>query len=364
LARLGIYCPVLPPTRGGLADATRTLAAALHARGVTVTVLGKRGDAATLAPVPAEVGIAARGPALAAAVERHGLAALLVQYVPFAYARRGLAPGLAPALRRARAAGARIGVFVHEPYVPFTRLAWWVTGWPMRWQFRALVRAADVVFSPVPGFLELARRARTGATRFITVPTGSTIPVAAVTREAARTALGLGAADIAVGVFSPGTSGALHDWIARAAARLSPDPRVLWLFYGNGGDRPPARFPAGARVRCLGWVAPEKASGVLHALDLAAGAFADGLTLRRTSVMAALAHGVPVVSSQGHLFDPALADAAACAPTAEAFAEAVAELVGDRPRREALGRAGQAFYEAHASAAVAAARIAAALEVG
>jgi glycosyltransferase involved in cell wall biosynthesis len=44
-------------------------------------------------------------------------------------------------------------------------------------------------------------------------------------------------------------------------------------------------------------VAPEEASGYLLAADVAAFPFTDGASLRRGSLLAALAHGVPTVST-------------------------------------------------------------------
>jgi len=170
---------------------------------------------------------------------------------------------------------------------------------------------------------------------------------------------------VAVGAFSPGASGALAAWVRAAIAALAGEPRVTWLAFGNGSARLAAALPAagGARVRDLGWRPADDVGRVFRALDLAVAPFVDGLTLRRTSAMAALAHGVPLVSSRGPLFDPSLADAAACAPTLDAFVAAVRDLARDPGRRGALGAAGRRAYETRGSAAVLAARVTADLEL-
>lgn len=356
--RIGLYCPTLPPAHGGLPDHTRFLALALAARGADAVVLGRTGDPELFRPVPVVLGVhASGGPhGLLESARRSGVEALLVQYVPFLFARFGIAPKLAIALRRIRDAGIRLAVFVHEPYVPFTRLPWLVTGWPMRWQFRAVVGAADLLYSPVPAFLELARKAARPGAVLRRAPTGSNIRVTCGPRPAARQALGLNEGDVAVGVFSPGAAGLLRQWLIEAAAALPARPPVRWIFFGGGGAHP-GGFPESASIELLGWLDAERASEVFRALDVVAAPFEDGLTLRRGSAMAALAHGVALVSSRGPLFDPELEAAALCAATAADFAAGVRALVVDPAQREALARRGHAWYEAHGSVDVFAAQL-------
>jgi glycosyltransferase involved in cell wall biosynthesis len=213
-----------------------------------------------------------------------------------------------------------------------------------------------VVCASVPAFLEATRGSARQDARLLLLPIGSTIPVVPGSRAAARASLGLDASEIAVGVFSPGASGLRRDWVARAASALR-EPSVRWVFFGRGAETPPPGFPAGAPPKCLGWVAPAKASEIFRALDIAAQPFEDGLTLRRTSAMAALAHGVPLVSSRGSLFDPSLDGPAACAPTADAFVASLARLVQTPALRETQGRRGRDFYQERGSVEVAAARL-------
>ena len=350
---LALYSPALPPTHGGVADQTLLLARALASVGAGVSVFGHRGERTLFSPIDVVTGVtpAGREHGLVACARRSGARAVLVQYVPFLFGRLGLAPSLAAALGGLRRAGVRIGLFVHEPYVPLTRPVWWLTGPPMRLQFRALVRRADVVFAAVPRFLDLARRAARATTRLVPAPVGATIPVAAGSRRDARAALGLGEDEIAVGTFSPRASGARPDWLAHAGAALGVE-RVRWIFFGGGSDAPPDGFPSGPRAQCLGWLDAERTSRTFQALDIAAAPFEDGLTLRRTSAMAALAHGIPLVTSRGPLFDPSLEPAAVCADSAPEFAAALRRLAADPAARAAQGRRGREFYAANGSVEV------------
>jgi glycosyltransferase involved in cell wall biosynthesis len=231
----------------------------------------------------------------------------------------------------------------------------------MRRQLLALVARADAVLSPVPAFLDLVRAAARPGVPCEVVPVGATIPVVPADRAAVRASLGLGGDDVAIGVFSPGAAGMATDWIAHAAAAGAHEARAAWILLGAGSEREPQAFPAGVRVRRLAWLPAERVSAVLQALDLALAPYQDGLTLRRTGAMAALAHGVAVVSSRGPLFDPALDGAAACAATAEAFADAVRALVADAAARSALAARGLAFHREKGSVEVLASRVVAAL---
>ena len=89
----------------------------------------------------------------------------------------------------------------------------------------------------------------------------------------------------------------------------------------------------------------------LLACDLMLQPFVAGVTTRRTSVMAALHHGVPTVTTAGPLTEPlwretgAAALAAAGDPTA--LAGAARALLEDPEARARLAAAGRAVYDAH-----------------
>ena len=341
--KLAIYCPDLPPVPGGVSDHTLALARSLEELGLPPVVLACRGEPERFAPLRVRTGLGPRD--VAAAARAEGADAVLVQYVPFLYARRGLSPSLIAGVRAMHRAGLRVAVYVHEPFVPFTRLPWLVTGWPMRWQLAALLRRAAFVYAPVPRFVEIARRHARAATAVRLVPVGATLPVSAMGRKDARRLLGLDEGDVAVGAFSPHAAGFLHEWVAEAARRLVDDRRVVWVTFGHGSERLPAGLPSEARVLRLGTLSPEDAGNAMRALDVAVAPFFEGLTMRRTSAMLALAHGVPTVSSTGHLFDGRLGALAACEPTADAFAARLASLVRDPAERRAWAEKAGAFDE-------------------
>jgi glycosyltransferase involved in cell wall biosynthesis len=77
--------------------------------------------------------------------------------------------------------------------------------------------------------------------------------------------------------------------------------------------------------------------------------FVDGVTTRRTTVMAALLHGVPTVTSRGRLtegvWDESRAVAMAPAGDPAALVGVASSLLADGDARARLGAAGLAAYD-------------------
>ena len=130
-----------------------------------------------------------------------------------------------------------------------------------------------------------------------------------------------------------------------------PDIRVLLL--GAGGDRWRGELAGGradwhARIIAPGSLPAPLIAEYLRACDLVIQPYPDGASGRRTTLMAALANGVPVVTTIGALSEPVwLEGAVAAAPAgdAEQLARLALDLL-DRPERLAeLGLAGQRLYQ-------------------
>ena len=339
---IGLYSPDLPPVPGGVSDHTLALARALEAQGGPPAILGLGGDAALFAPLPCALGLEPRD--LADAARHLGVHVVVVQYVPFAFARRGLSPALCFGLERVRRAGVAVAIVVHEPYVPFTRIPWLVTGWPMRWQLAWLLRLSCCAYAPLPRYVDICRRWAPPTTRVSLAPIGATLPVSTVPRAEARRALGLDERTVAIGVFSPAAAGFAHRWIDRAVAAFDGRSDVQWVTFGFGSTTDRWTVP-GPNVIRLGPGDAVALGRAMRAVDIAAAPYTDGLTMRRSGAMFALANGVPTVSSTGHLYDPALGRIAACEPTPDAFAARLVALAGDPAARAALAERAKGYWD-------------------
>jgi hypothetical protein len=275
MTTVAIVSPGYPDAPGGVTDHTRRLVCHWSEAGHSVQVLGtRRADPDTVVREWAAVGVSG----------------VLIQYVPFLYGRRGVSLFPERIARAAHGAGIRVVTFVHEPWVPPTRLSWLALSPIQRFQLRRLLAVSDASATPVPAWRKLLG----GTPKLIYV--GSTlgdIPPGVDAKPRLDAPV----------VFSPFAAGLCWDWITAAAEAIGAGLTVL------GADRDAvSRHPSAGR-----WIGPSwDFRGRLpaaQALRLLAGArlvlapFVDGLTGRRTSAMAALSVGARTVSSGGPLFD-------------------------------------------------------------
>jgi glycosyltransferase involved in cell wall biosynthesis len=103
-----------------------------------------------------------------------------------------------------------------------------------------------------------------------------------------------------------------------------------------------------AQVAATGSLAAEALSNSLAACDLLLQPYPDGVSSRRSTMMAALAHGIPTVTTFGHLSEPIWQEsqAVALAPAADpaALVTAVENLLSCKDAQKTLARQGQSIY--------------------
>jgi Glycosyl transferases group 1 len=271
---------------------------------------------------------------------------VLLQYNPFGYGRWGVAPSLvrdARALRR-RTTGMRLGVMVHEAWVDMTDWRSTLMGAWQRLQLKSLLRFADVVLTSTEALArELGRRA-------IHVPVGATITPVPTSTRAARERLGL-ADELVVALLGRANPSRALDHAEAAIAAIAEARGARGLTVLNlGADAPALEISPAVDVRTPGRLEADELSVRLWASDLMLLPFTDGVSTRRTTLMAALAHGRPVVGLRGHNTDQVLVDhpeALTLTPVGDpdAFARAAVALTGDADRRGALGDAGRRLYD-------------------
>lgn len=312
-----------PPQPGGVGDYTALLAAHLAAQGVRVTVLASR-------PAPRAPRVAGPAPAASpvrvwrvvthwdwrcaqlvrAAVRAARPDIVHVQYQPAAF---GLAAAVCwlPGWLRRRCPGVRTVVTLHDLRVPYVC----PKAGPLRAAVRdRLLRGADAAVFTEPADWAAARRLRPQGRYW--VPIGSNLapaPPAAYDRRAWRAAVGaddttflvvhLGIVNRSKGIET------LLDALVRL--RRAGRPVRLLLIGAEAGASDPtnrayvralaARLAEPALrdlVHRLPLLPAAEASGYLLAADVAAFPFVDGASLRRGSLLAALAHGLPTVSTR------------------------------------------------------------------
>lgn len=345
-----------PPTRGGVADYTQRVANGLCAAGDAVNVWVPR-VASTVEPpgvvvraLPDHFGPRALQVLARALQPADDTQRLLVQYVPHAFGWKGGNIPFCLWLRAQRQAP--VWVMFHEVAFPLgrgQRLVENGLGLVTHGMAAMVASAAERAFVSIPAWEPLLHRVAP-STRVEWMPVPSSVDVQSDPEATQRVRDRFAASGPLIGHF--GTFGRLIrpllddaiPWVLGAV-----DGRVLLI--GRGSDEAAndigRRWPAlASRVVGTGPLAADDLSHHVAACDLMLQPYPDGISSRRTSAMAALAHGRPLVTTVGPLSEPLWNDAPgviACpVGDAAALARACAQVAANPA--PGLGDAMRAFY--------------------
>jgi glycosyltransferase involved in cell wall biosynthesis len=347
-----------PPEAGGVADYTRLVARGLADAGDAVHVYAPHRPAA-------DPGIETHGlpdhygPRSLADLERALTARpphrILVQYVPHAFGYKAMNLPFAAwlALRAKRIAP--LWVMFHEVAFPFSwrPAKYMLLAGVHRLMARLLVSAAQRIFVATPAWEMLVRRCAPRCTSIEWLPVPSNIPV--YHNPSITAALRLRYAPPHnplvghFGTYGPAISRLLIPTLQQIARQRTD---VHFLLLGRRAAEfcqqlLPAEPMLAGRLHVLAETSDEAVSLHLQICDLLLQPYPDGVTSRRGTVMAGLAHGVPIVSNRGTLSEGFWTDevvAVASSPDPEALADRVMALLDDSARRYALGQRGAELY--------------------
>lgn len=355
------------PRIGGVADHTRLIALGLAAEGDRVCVWCPAAEGG----VPdADGGVTVRrelGSLRPSDLRRAGRALnefgaprrLLVQWVPHGYGYRSMNVWFCVWLwARSVLRGDEVTLVVHEPFLAFGEGSRRQDAVALvhRLMTMVLLSSARRVWTTIPEWEECWRPYALGRrVPFGRLPVSSTTPVTASAEEAAAThALYATAGSLLVGHF--GTYGRhVSRSLARLVTRLlsvTGDGCAV-LLIGQGSEALLEELwgthPRLAnRVHATGTLAPKALSRHLAACDLLVQPYPDGVSARRTSVMAGLAHGLAVVTTKGRLTEGLWQEsgAVALAPAGDddALLDEVRRLLASPESRARLGEAARKLY--------------------
>ena len=355
-----------PPQPGGVGDYSALIANRLAAVGERVSVWAPRVRHAPSVDVEGDVavhrlryGFGIRSLAtLGKEVDRRGAPRVwLVQYVPQAFGYCGMNLAFCVWLARRREP---VWTMFHEvlfPSVPRQPARHRVLATATRIMAAVVARASERVFVTTPAWTPILRAIAPDAPAAEWVPVPSTIPRVGDRQEARAIVRRYGGrGGRVIGHF--GSCGPLiADQLAVAIpALLERAPDASMLLLGDGCSALRRRlvdvFPALAgRLWETGPLAAAEISSHLLACDLVLQPFAEGVTTRRTSVMAALAHGVATVTTTGRLTEPLWQETGAVAMARAgdplALAAVASWLLGDPEARARIGAAGRSAYDAY-----------------
>lgn len=351
-----------PPQPGGVSDYTRLVALGLAARGnrVLVWAPGPADGALTDGPIevrrirdgfgPRSLGALGRG------ISDAGPGEILVQYVPQAFGLRGMNLPLCLWLFARRRD--RVTVMFHEVTVG---LAW---RQPMRLNIMGaahhamafvLTRAARRCFVGAAAWETRLRLLSPQGAAISWLPVPSNVPVV----EDATGVSAIRKRMVSNGGLILGHFGTAREtWIADRVAEAAPTvlrghPDSALLLAGRESVYLRSRVLAHApelhqRVHATGPLGPVELSKCMSACDVMLQPYDDGVSTRRGTVMAALAHRRPVVTTAGFCTEPLWGESGAVAlvPARDAatIGAAVSRLLDDHRERERLGAAAGELY--------------------
>ncbi len=351
--RLAIVSRDVPPRVSGIGDYADLLAHELAARGHDVVVLCcPPADARTKVDVRPVIPAfdATSIPAIDAALAEARPDAILWQYNPFSIGRKGVGPS-AGRIARTMARHAPLVLVGHELWFPWARegargLVWAIA---QRLETAAVFRASTHVVVTTESRLKTVRR-WFRKSEVSLVPIGANIepdPTHATDDVRGRYGLGAGSFVVAhVGSAGPGRDlRPVFEALRRVRAE-GIDARLLLIGCGGTTDVPP------------GLESAVVSTGVLHAAELSrtlrvsdAYVFCEPsgpAAGRKGSLLAAFAHGLPVVAFTGPDRDSALRNdenVLLVEPRADTVTRALRALANDVSLRARIGQGARTLYD-------------------
>lgn len=300
-----------PPKIGGVGDNARLVACGLAAAGEEVKVW----TPFCSHPFPRDPGVAIQslpdhfGPgalvALGQALTGSPRDRILIQYVPHAFGLKAMNLPFCLWLYSRRRHCLRVNF--HEVMFPIARgrpLSHNLLGAVTRLMAILVAHAADRIFVSAPIWKQILRT-RIGAKNPITLlPVPNNVPVVDDSVSIRSFRRSYARAEFLLGHFStyaPDIASALHGILPLI---LTDHRSVAILLLGSNSvsfrnsllrDHP----ELSERLHATGLLPPQKLSCALSACDLLLQPYSDGVSMRRTTMTAALAHGIPVLTNSG-----------------------------------------------------------------
>jgi glycosyltransferase involved in cell wall biosynthesis len=356
-----------PPQPGGVSDYTRVIAAGLGAIGDQVHVWcpNAKGETPRASGVWVHRDLGDLSPSDLRRAGRlldrfDGPRRLVVQWVPHGYGHRAMnLPFCLWLWSRARRHGDRIELIVHEPFLSFGEGTWRqnCVAVVQRLMTVVLLNAASRVWTTIPAWEKRLRPYALGRrSLFHWLPVVSNIPIiddpTSVNLIRSRYA-GAGGESPIVGHFGTYDRNTAELLLSSIPVLVQNGRKPAVMLLGRGSttmrDQLIREYPGIAYdVHATGELDADDLSLHLGACDLMFQPYIDGVSSRRTTIMAQLSLGLPVITTAGDLTEPLWAESRAVALTpagdVSKMVDATNRLLGDEGERKRLALAARSLY--------------------
>lgn len=281
---------------------------------------------------------------------------LLVQWVPHGYGWRAMNIAFCVWLVLRAWRGDDVQIMLHEAFLDLRGGSWrqTIAAGVQRLMTAILFGSTRRVWMSSPSWKPRLAPYRLGRPiEFTWLPVPSTIPVVATQREVneLRTRYAPNG-ELLVGHFGTYGRSVSHMLDRIIPTLLAANPGTRLLLIGAQGDGYRAAMAASRpeladRIFATGSVDSSFVSRGLMACDLMIQPYPDGVTARRTSCLAGLSHGRPIVTTAGEMTEGFWEEAKSPVAFARNCAEMVAaatHLLADRDERARLGERAGRFY--------------------
>ncbi len=253
----------------------------------------------------------------------------------------------------------RYQIMFHEVAYPYEANQAWrrdVLAGVTHWMAGVLARNAKRIFVSSHSWATMIRRITSGAPDIEYMPIPSNVATVCSPQRTAALRQRYAAADDCQIVGHFGTYGTHISPMLTATlvGLLTDHPRpISVLLLGRDGQRFAAEFTAAhprfaARITAFGQLSSQDTADHLSACDLLLQPYPDGVTTRRGSLMAGLALGLPIVTTDGHLTEPLWRQSSAVSLVAvrpaDEMVQVALRLLGDDQERAQLAARARDFY--------------------
>ena len=360
-----IVTPEYPPQIGGVGDYAKIVAEKLAERGAEVHIWfpgseGSHGPAKNITIHPLD-----RFSRLATLFGlRKGLrqfsspGRLFIQWVPHGYGMKSMnLPLCFWLLAEAVFGHHQIELMVHEPSLEFKSGAWRQNMVAIMHRFMTIVlmRAADRVYMSIPSWEQRLRPYSFGRRMlffdWLPVPSTVTVTEDPSAAEKIRNRLSV-PGQLLIGHFGTHSPEIRRMLGTIVPAVLSQHSNIVFVMLGKDGQAVRDELPTWSnRIQATGILSISELSNHIAACDLFLQPYPDGVSTRRTSAMAALSHGLALVTNTGKLSESFWHEnriaSAVSAETGDLLIAEVTRLLSDKEARKTLGAEAKRFYDEH-----------------